>query len=90
MAYILYFDVLAIIIKHDRYLIIKHNRYRFLKHDRYLRKVIKLFKHPVVTLAIFVGCKLFKSIYMAVLMAEDKSRCNDINTSLYETDASKP
>ena len=40
--------------------------------------------------AIFIGWKLFKIIYMAVLMAEDKSRYNDMNTILYEMDASKP
>ena len=57
---------------------------RFLKHDRYSREVIKPFKHSVVTLAIFIG---FKIIYMAVLIAVDKSRYNDINTILYETDA---
>ena len=38
-------------------------------------------------LAIFIGWKLFKIIYMAILMAEDKS---NMNATLYETDASKP
>ena len=31
-----------------------------------------------------------KLIYMAILMTEDKSRYNDMNTIIYETDASKP
>ena len=31
-----------------------------------------------------------KLVYMAILMAEDKSRYNDMNTILYEMDASKP
>ena len=31
-----------------------------------------------------------KLIYMAVLMAEDKSRYNEMNTILYEMDATKP
>ena len=62
---------------------------RFLKHDRYLHKVIKLFNYSFVTFAIFIGLKLFKVIYMAVLMAEDKLKYNDMNTILYEMDASK-
>ena len=75
MVCIVYFDALAII--------------RFLKHDRHLHKVIKLFNYSIVTLAIFIGLKLFKVIYMAVLMAEDKIKYNDMNIILYEMDASK-
>ena len=56
---------------------------RLLKHNRCTHQVIKPFNYSVVTLAIFIGLKL---IYMAVLMAEDKSRYNDMNTILYETD----
>ena len=63
---------------------------RFLKHNRYSCEVIKPFNYLVVTLAILIGRKLFKITYMAVLMAEDKSKFNDMNTILYETDASKP
>ena len=76
MVCIVCFDVLAII--------------GFLKHDRYLREVVKLFNHSVVTLAIFIGWKLFKIIYTAVLMAEDKLRYNDMNAILYEMDTNKP
>ena len=55
---------------------------RFSKHDRYSCEVIKLNRlsnYSVVMLA----------IYMAVLMAKDKSGYNDMNIILYETDASK-
>ena len=52
---------------------------RFLKHYRYSREVIKLFKYSVVTMAILIWLKI---IYMTVLMAEDKSRFNDMNTIL--------
>ena len=76
MVCIVCFDVLAII--------------RFLKHYRYSHEVIKPFNYSIVTLTIFIGWKLFKIIYMAVLMAEGKSGYNDMNTILYETGASKP
>ena len=54
-----------------------------LKHDRY----------SVRSLNCLTTCWLFslaEIINMAVLMAEDKSRYNDMNTILCETDASKP
>ena len=44
-----------------------------------------------ITLSCDVGYfHWLKIIYMTVLMAEDKSRYNNMNTILYETDASKP
>ena len=52
---------------------------RFLKHYRYSHEVIKLFNYSVVTMAILIWLKI---IYMTVLIAEDKSRFNDMNTIL--------
>ena len=77
MVCIVCFDVLLII--------------RFLTHDRYSCKVIKPFNYSVVTLAISLAenyLKLF--IYMIALIAEDKSRYNDMNTILYEMYTNKP
>ena len=61
----------------------------FLQQDRHSCEVIKLFNYSVVTLAIFIGWKLLKIIYMAILMAEDKLRCNDMNIILCEMDTNK-
>ena len=75
MACIVCFNILVVI--------------RFLKLDRYSREVIKPFN-------CVLSCDggyfhwLIKIIYMATLMAEDKLRYNDMNTTLYETDTSKP
>ena len=41
-------------------------------------------------LVIFIGRIFLKLFTMAIIMAEDKLRFNDMNTILYEMDASKP